>query len=272
MAAVTVGGREVVIERFTLVKAMRVITLLGLIQKSVPEITKAMAEFRAEYRETNVIELDRVQAKMQYGPTPVIGEDGEALFKDGELVTIPSPIDQMTEKDWERAGHVLRLRQSPSATELIMAVFPLAYEKAEQPVQRLLALVAMSNDDVARYVESGEIWDRVDDFAKKTIAPAYLDEVMELAVVAGETIEGQVMTKAKGLGDRVGNLLRLLGMGKTETTNSETSGMSSEPPVQPNTVSVSSLPASTDGSPETSSDSPGTPSSTSVESLSANAI
>jgi hypothetical protein len=166
MADVSSGGRKVH-ERFTLVKAMRVITLLGLIQKSVPEVTKAMVEFKREYRENNVIELDRVQAKMRYGPTPVLGDDGEALFNDGELVTIASPIDRMTEEDWERAGHVLKLRQSPSTTELVMAVFPVAYEQAEEPVQRLLALIAMPNDDVARYVKSGELWDRVDDVRRE---------------------------------------------------------------------------------------------------------
>jgi hypothetical protein len=273
MAEIEISGRKVVLERFTLVKAMRVITLLGLIQKSVPDITKAMTEFKREYRDSNVIELDRVQAKLQYGsPTPVLGDDGEVLYREGEIVTIPSPIDQMTEADWERSGHVLKLRQSPSTTEMLMAVFPVAYEQAEKPVQRLLALIAMPNDDVARYAETGELWDRVDDVAAKVIAPAYIEEVMELAVAAGEQVEGQVMTKARGLGDRVGNLLRLFGLRlPTETSDStqSTSTMSSEPPVQPNTISVSPSPSSSDGSPETSSDSTGTPSSRSESNLTA---
>jgi hypothetical protein len=272
MSDLEIGGRRVVIERFTLVKAMRVITLLGLIQKSVPEVTRAMVEFKREYRENNVIELDRVQAKMRFGPTPVLGDDGEALFKDGALVTIPSAIDRMTEADWERSGHVLKIRESPSTTELVMAVFPVAYEQAEEPVQRLLALIAMSNDDVARYVKSGEIWDRVDEFAQTVIAPAYLEEVMELAVVAGETIEGQVMTKAKSLGDRLGKLRGLFGMEKTESSQLETSETSNEQPVQPNTVSVTPSADSSPGHiPTESSSSPGTESSPSEPSLSASA-
>jgi hypothetical protein len=273
MADIEIGGRKVTVERFTLAKAMRVITLLGVIQKSVPEISKAMVEFKRDYQETNVIELDRVQAKMRYGPTPVLSDDGEALYRDGELVTLPSPIDRMTETDWERAGHVLKLRQSPSPTEMVLAVFPLAYEKAEQPVQRLLALIAMSNDDVSRYVASGEIWDRVDDFAQTVIAPAFLEDVMELAVVAGETIEGQVMDKARGLGDRMGNLLRLFGLKTPETTTSpETSETSSEQPVQPNIISATPLASGSPGpTPSESSDSPSTPSTPSDASLSATA-
>lgn len=265
MAEVEVGGRKVTLERFTLAKAMRVITLLSVIQKAVPEINKAMAEFRRNYEEANVIELDRVQAKMRYGPQPVLGEDGEPMFKDGELLTIPSPIDRMSETDWERAGQTLRLRQSPATGEIATALFPLAFERAEQPVMRLLALVAMPNDDVERYVASGEIWDRVDDYARDVIGKAYLEEIMELAVCAAETIEGQVMAKARGLGERAGNLRRLFGNEQPTRTTPNSSPMEpttlSEPPEPESTESVSDSPESSTGNPTESDNSPGTPSS-----------
>lgn len=280
MAPIKVHDREITLERFTLVKAMRVITLLGVIQKQIPEINRLMSEFKREYRQNNVIELDRVQAKMQYGPRPLLDEEGDPIMvrddkgeETNEVLTIPSPIDRMTEEDWQRSGQVLRLRQSPSTTEMLMAIFPVAYEHAEQPVQRLLALIAMKNDDVAKYVKDGSIWDKVDEFATDVIGPAYLEEVMELAVAAGETIDGQVMTKAKGLGDRVGNLLRLIGMGPTKTESKlETSPTSSEPPEKPNTDSASpSQDISPGPTPTESSDSPGTPSMRSDESLTATA-
>lgn len=263
MSTVEIAGRTIQIQRFTLVKAMRVMTLLSLIQKSVPEITREMAEFRREYAAGNVLELDRVQAKMRYGPRPVLGEDGEPLMQDGEILTMPSPIDRMTEADWDKSGQVLKLRQEPSTEELLAAVFPLAYERAEQPMTRLLALVAMDNADVERYVRSGEIWERVDEFVAEVIAKAYLEEVMELAVAVGEVIEGQVMAKTKELAGRAGNLGRLFGMRTTTPTTHEESGTSSEPPEQPSIESASSSPDSSDGTPTESSDSPGTPSATS---------
>ena len=260
MSEVQIGGKTVTLQRFTLAKAMRVITLLSVIQKAVPELNKAMAEFRREYGENNVIALDRVQAKMRYGPQPVLGEDGEAMFKDGVLVTIPSPIDRMTEEDWQRADQTLKLRQAPNTAELAAAIFPLAFEHAEQPVMRLLALVAMPNDDVERYVASGEIWDRVDDLARDVIGKAYLEDIMELAVASAETIEGQVMQKAKGLGDRMGKLRSLFGMQATTTPSPTESVTLSEPPESEKPESVSGSPESSVGNPIESDDSLGTPS------------
>lgn len=270
MTEVQIGEQKVTVERFTLAKAMRVITLLSLIQKSVPEINTAMAQFKRDYATENVVELDRVQAKMRYGPQPVVDEDGDPIMRKdpdgkptGDVLTIPSPIDRMTEQDWERAGHVLRLRDKPSTTELLTAIFPLIYEQAEQPVLRLLALVAMPNRDVMRYVRSDELWNRVDELADELISPAELGEVMELAVTAAEQVEGQVMDKAKGLGDRVGNLGRLFGI---QRKTSETSPTSSEQPEPPSIESASPSPDSSSGTPTESSASPGTPSTPSVPS------
>lgn len=268
---VNIGGRDIAVQRFTLAKAMRVLTLLSLIQKSIPQITKAISEFRHDYESENVVELDRVQAKMQYGPRPILGEDGEvAVHKEtGEPLFAPSPVDRMTEQDWERAGQSLKIRKSPSPTELMMAMFPLAIEHAEQPVMRLLALVTMDNDQVTQFIGRDEIWEQVDQRIRDTIAPAPLEDLMELAVVVGETIEGQVMQKAKALGGRTGNLLRLLGIEQPTSSSLETSTTLSEQPEPQSTESVSSTPAISTGSPTLSEDSPGTPSTRSETSQTA---
>lgn len=271
MSTVRFGDRDIVLERFTLTKAMRVITLLKLIQQSTKEIGKTAAEFRREYAADNVVELDRVEAKMRYGPRPIVDSDGELMFKDGVLVTEASPVDRMSEEDWERAGQVLRVRQEPTPQEMMWAVFPVAFEHAEEAVNRLLGLIIMSNADVDRYVKTGEWQDRVDELVASTIAPAYLEEIMELAVAAAELIEGQVMTKARALGDRVGKLRRMFGM-ETKTSTPETSETSSEPPEQPRTDSASLSPDSSTGpTPPPSSPSPGTPSTPSASNSLANA-
>lgn len=277
MGTVKVHDREVTIERFTMQKAMRVITLLGIVEKSIPEITKLAADYRREYREQNVIELDRAQARMEYGPRPVLDEEGAvAMREDGSVVTMPSPLDSLTDDDWERSGHKLRFNQSPSTAEVMLAVFPSVYEKAEQPVLRLLALVAMKNDDVSRTVRDGTIWDEVDRFAAEVIEPALLEEVMELAVAAGEQIEGQVMSKAKSLGARAGKLGKAFGLATDTPEQTEpvqpTSTTLSEQPEKPNTESSSVSLNATDGlTPTESLVSPGTPSITSAESLTATA-
>lgn len=269
MPTVHINGQDITIERMTLTKAMRVITLLSLIQKRVPEINRAMGEFRRAYVNENADELTRTEAKLRFGPQPVLGDDGEVMLRDdGEVLVLPSPIDRMTEQDWEQSGQVLKLRRQPSNTELLTAMFPLVYEHAEELVLRLLALVSMPNADVDRYVRSGEIKERMDERAQEVIAPAFLEEVMELAVTCAEQVEGQVMAKARELGDRTGKLRQLFGMGTTKPAATPTSNESQE---QPNSGSASTSPGSSDGSPIGSSASRGMPFKPSGPSLTASA-
>jgi hypothetical protein len=261
MTAIKVGGRDITVERFCFAKAMRVITLLKKLQQSAPEISKAASDFRREYMAGNIVELDRVQAKMRFGPQPIFDDENKPMFHEGELLTMASPVDRMTEQDWERSDQTLKIRQEPSTPEMVAAVFPVAYEHAEKTVAQLLGLVIMSNTKVLEYVAAGTLWEEVDRLAADVIAPAYIEDVMELVVVVAETIEGQVMTKVKGLGDRLGKIRRLLTGEKTKTDPSEGSPTSSEPPAQPSTEPVSDSPASSTGpTPEPSSLSPGTPS------------
>jgi hypothetical protein len=155
-SAVKVADRDIVLERVVVAKGLRIITLLNIIQKQVPELQREIAVFRSEYRKANVIELDPVQAKLEYPARPVLGDDGEPLFTAaGELLMRPSPIEQMTEADWQRSGGVVRFYQSPSFPEVLASVFPSVFEKAEEPLMRLLALVCMKNDDVVKHVQAG---------------------------------------------------------------------------------------------------------------------
>lgn len=265
-SAVKVADRDIVLERVVVAKGLRIITLLNIIQKQVPELQREIAVFRSEYRKANVIELDPVQAKLEYPARPVLGDDGEPLFTAaGELLMRPSPIEQMTEADWQRSGGVVRFYQSPSFPEVLASVFPSVFEKAEEPLMRLLALVCMKNDDVVKHVQAGTWQEECDRFRDEVLHNAYLDEIMHLAVAAAELIEGQVLETAKGLGDKVGNLLRLIGIERTsdEDQSSEVSETSNQSAGTSSTPSSSDTPSDTDGPQEPSPDSPGTPTSSS---------
>ena len=245
MPDVQISGQTVTVERFTLAKAMRVITLLQLIQKQVPEVTKEWAVFRKQYADEYGTEIDRIDAKARFG----------------------AALDDISDDEWERAGQKLRIPGSPSTAEVFFQMAPVIYERAEEVTLRLLGLIAMPNDTVNRYVRQGDIWERVDELVDELIRPAALDEIMELGLTAAEVIDGQVLAKAQTVRERAGNVARLFGMGtRAESTGSR---MSSESPVQPNTISVSPSPESSDGSQESSSDSPGTSSTTSETSSTA---
>jgi hypothetical protein len=243
MPDVQISGQRVTIERFTLAKAMRVVTLLSLIQKQVPEVTKEWAIFRKQYADEYATEIDRIDAKARFG----------------------GALEDISDEEWERAGQKLKIPGAPSTAEVFFQMAPVIYEKAEQVTLRLLGLIAMENELVNRYVAKGDIWERVDELVDELIKPAALDEIMELGLVAAEVIDGQVLAKAQTVKDRAGNVARLLGFKtKTDSTDPMTSR---ESPAQPNTISVSSSPDSSDGDQTGSEGSTGDSSRTSDTSL-----
>lgn len=233
MAAVEINGRTVTIERFTLAKAMRVITLLQLMQRAAPEITKAWATFRLDYAKDYGQTIDRINAIAQFG----------------------EPLARITDEEWERAGQKFTVPGSPSQAEVFFAMAPVFYEKVEDVTLRLLGLIAMDNDTVNRHVGQGDIWPEVDKLVDDVIRTAPLDEVMELLFVAAEVIDAQVLAKARGATERLGNVLRLLGLGRMiDSTASTTSNESRE---QPSSDSSTGSPSDTDGPPTSSGDSTG---------------
>lgn len=242
MPDVEINGTTVTIERFRLDKAMRVITLLKLLQQQAPEVSKAWAAFRKEYAEEYATDLDRNHA----------------------LAMFPRLRDSLTEEDWERAGQKHRIPGAPNTYEVFFEMAPVVYDKAEKVTLRLLGLIAMPNDLVSQYVKEDDIWKRVDEFVDETIRSADLDEILELVLTAAEVIDGQVLQKARSAGERVGNVLRLFGW-KTTTTTSETSGTSSGSPEQPSSSTSTGSPSDTSGTPtgsELSTGATSSPSST----------
>lgn len=236
MPDVTIGGTTVTIERFTLAKATRVMTLLQKIQQEVPEISRVWATFRNDYRRDyqTTTTLSRIEAVARWN------------------VDVP-------EEEWERAGQTFTMTvpAEPNQAEVFFQMAPLVYEQAEELTLRLLGLIAMPNDTVKRYAKDGTIWERVDEYVAEVIEDAPLEDIMELVVVAAEMADQQVLAKARSLRTRAGNMAALFGW---KTTASEDSTTSSDAPVQPSTVSVSSSPSTSSGPPTPSSDSPGTPS------------
>ncbi|MBA3688467.1 MAG: hypothetical protein H0W81_06535 [Chloroflexi bacterium] len=240
--------------------------MFGVMQKSIPDLVKAIGEFRHEYAEHNYIELDRVQARARFGPEYVRGEDGK-LEKNakGDLLTLPSMVDRITEEDWERSGQKFRMPDQPSSGETAAFMLPLAFEQAQEPTQRLIALMCVSNADVSRWAASGTLYEELDSYYAANIDTAPMEDVLELAVSVAEQFDASVLSKARGLSERMGKL-RATVFGE-EKKPVETPTTSSPSPDESSTSSVTSTPESSDGDPETSSSSPGISSQTSEPSL-----
>lgn len=249
---VELGSRRVTVERISGRKASRAFAELRIIGRAWPAIVNAAGEFRTAYEAANVVTLDRARAELEYGPRVLTDDDDnprtypDGHAKAGELIMYPGPLAHMTEDAWQAAGHKLELPRSPSTGELIAAVFPEALDVAEESVYRLLALFAMPNAEVKEYRRAGTLDAKLDELADELLDDAGAEELLELAVIAGEVIEDQFVRKAQSLGGRMGNALRLLGM-DPENLRAQTT------PEGPQTTDLSDGPTTTTTPPESTS-------------------
>jgi hypothetical protein len=232
---VVVGDRTIRIEDFSARKGLRVLRLLEHTANGVPAIQKRWGEYTREYEDTHTVDLDRTAARAQYPPRPlmreepVIDEDNNVrtdalgrpmvrrepvLGPDGEVLVGPDPLGHITDADWAASNNKLRQPRSPSFAEQVVAILPLAIELAEDEVSKMLGLIAMPNGDVRRHGREGldALWDKAAELGDE-ILDAPMDQVIELAVVAGESVEETYRLKVVDrLGGRLTAIAKLFGI------------------------------------------------------------
>lgn len=268
----TIAGRELTIEPPSGRKAAQAFALLRAVSRDLPELIRKWGEFEQQYEASHVVEFDRAEAMRRFGgPQPLLSE-GEVLRNEvtGEALTVPSALDEMSDEAWEAIGNVYRTRRSPDWWMTAAAVFSDASEAVEENVYRLLALFTIPNADVKELRKNGRLKDRLDELVDELLDDAGADELMELAVVAGEVVDGTFTAKARSLGEggRLGNALRLVGLSPTnrqtpsEPTQTDRSSGTEEPSTPSTDTPSSSRPTSPTDSGEPSGG-PLTPSSTS---------
>jgi hypothetical protein len=282
-ATVHLAGREVTIERVSGRKASRAFSILRQIGKDVPGIIEAWGKAQTDFEATHGVELTRVQAHARFAARPLL-DDGvpvrhpehllipapegsdlpprvEPHPRAGELVMAPSPLDGLTEEDWNSSGGVMRMPESPSWVQLVAAVFPMVLDAAEESVYTLLALFVATNDEVKRWRRSGNLDEELTRIVDELLDDALADELLELAVVCGEVVDDQFVSKAADLGDRLGKALRLVGL-SPERLRKRTPGNDSQTPPEASQTSESGGPETpTSPEPESTSASSSRPTS-----------
>lgn len=262
-----IGDRLVELERPNGVKATRALAELRQAGDAVRKITTAWGDFVREYEATHVIELDRVQARHRFPGRPLIDTSGDepqvVTDEQGDVVLAPSFVDQISDEDWQAAGGKLRLPSSPSREETIFALAPLALELAEDRVYRLLALFTLGNGEVVHARREGHLDQLLDEKVAELLETLYGDELLELAVACGELVDHHFRRKASALGERLGNALRLIGLGPAKVSPTTPAGPSTTSSSSTRPTSSSDSPPPTDGIPTPPSDSPPTSSSSS---------
>jgi hypothetical protein len=253
-----VGDRTIRIEAFSGRKGIQVLRAIEHIADGVPLIQDRWATYTREYEDRHTEDLDRAFARSQYGPEPMmredpVVEDGKALTdalgrplvrrepvmdSEGRIVMGHDPLGHMTEEDWAASGNKLRRPRTPRVEEQIVAILPMALELAEEQIAKLLGLIAMSNSDIKRYGREGSLWEKAAELGDDLL-DADLNELVELAVVAGESLRDEYQMKVRDrLGERMGAMLRLLGLdvgagresSETRSTTSPTSSTDSPTP------------------------------------------
>lgn len=249
---VKVGSRDIVIERPSGRKASRGLALMRKLSQAMPELNDKLAKYRRDYERNNHIELDRVQAKLRFSPRPLIDtETGLPKYDDaGDMILVPSAVDRMTEADWEAAGGVVRMPASPSQDEVFLAMFSDAVEVAEDHVTQLVALFTIGNQELADARKDGTDQELIEKRAADLLDDGYADELAELALLVAENLDHHFARKVKDMGDRVGNLMRLIGRqpGRAKTDP--------EPAAAPSTSTQQDSPSSTKPTSSTDSDEP----------------
>lgn len=271
--SVELGGRLVTIERPSGLKASRALALMRALSKAMPDLQGDLARFRRDYERENVLELDRVQAKLRFPPRPLVDDAGEYLVDEHDAVRyMPSPVDRLTDADWENAGGVYKIAASPSTPEIVAALFDRALEVAELHVYKLLALFTIGNRELKAARAAGNLDELLTTTADELLDDSFADELLELAVVVGETVDHHFVRKTRELGARTGKALRLLGIDLPTRTppaeESTTTSTSTDTPSDSRPSSSTDTAASTDGPPTSPSTPHGTSSSSSGDSVS----
>lgn len=210
MPKVKIGGNERLLHEFNGRKAIRATKIVRGISSGWPEILRALARFNREYEAENVVELDRATARSKFPPRPVAV---------GEGLEVVDPLGHLTDEDWEKSGNTLKLPRSPSFNEQVAAVFPVAFDLAEEQVLQLLALCVVDADELGQAARGGgteAVEELLHEKADDLLDEAELGELIELAVTGAEMVRAQVAEKLEELGDRVGNLLTLFGLGPSK--------------------------------------------------------
>jgi hypothetical protein len=240
---VTLGETTYRIAPFSNRKVLIAGRMMRKLSTTVSEINRHIAEFRNEYRERNREVVTR------------------------QMAAIPpwrEILDFMTAEDWEKTGGQVELRRDPTDQEVIVEVFPLAFDLAEDEVKQLLALVIIPNQELGAAALAGNQTAKLGEYGDRILDDGTIGEMIELVDAAAAAIREELNAKAPAVGR-----LRALWKGRQTPANDEaqttTNGGQPEEDSSKNAGSSTDSPARTDGDTTTSStESRGAPASASA--------
>jgi hypothetical protein len=223
---VTVGGRTYTVARLRGLKAQLILRESAKLAREYPKIGTMVAEFEQTYADENAVVLNRAEAEYRLG----------------------AAAGRISDDAWQSSGNQISLKSAPSTFERLFAAWPEILEVGERPVANLLAIVSLSNEELADADKADDLAAKIEDRRQEIWHNGEIEEIVELAIAGYEVSRGQ-------FAPLVGKVLPLLGllgipmMGEPEQTESGTSPTPTTTS-QPSSSSSETSPSSSTDSPE----------------------
>jgi hypothetical protein len=213
---VTIGGKEYTIQRFRGLKAILVMASITRIGRDVPDI---LADAAKEYYGRNKITVTEPMSKLERWQGFSAEDFDRAEKSTGKReIELPAPI---------------------TAREQVMTALPALLEHARTEVIRLFAILVVPNEELMIADKADNVNEVLDKYNDLFLYEAEVDELVDVALAAQETI----MQLEDSKRERLGKLLRGLTDSMGWTQASQTPVLPSTPTEEaPTSTSPTSTP------------------------------
>jgi len=206
---VSIGGRPYTVARFSTYKALLVAEVVTKVTQEARELFKEAQDFRREYREENPLQITRQMcmervAELESAETQCLAKAEDAP------VDVAEDSEDLSRQDWIDRGHLMAARkeswkrqlddmgdrayvempQDPDDTEVILAVFPKAFQMKEQLIE-VLALVVTPDADLEAEWHKDSVHTKLKKIGEDLIKNSEPEEIVELSLAAKEVVGDQ---------------------------------------------------------------------------------
>lgn len=216
---VTVGEREYVLRPFRGLKALTLMTSIGGLMKTLPDLQDQIAEVSRKHRDQNMVNIPRAAFELRY----------------------PEEAKNVSQEAWDSSDGVVRL-PDPDASlgweQIMLSVLPTVMDQAREQALNVLALVVIPDIDLQAADEVDQVQEKLAEISKQLLYGGTLDELAELALASVELVKDQFQGKVRELVEQVSEMF-----GGTEETEEE---------IQVGTVETAETPSETSSTPSES--------------------
>jgi hypothetical protein len=172
---IKLGGKEIVLERAKGYKALYIAEMLSDISTQVTEIIGEVQKKTEDYERDNKVTITRQMAQAR-------------------------GWDDIVEKMERENAVSIEVSEPPSAEQQVMFGFPLAFKLVQDEVLKLLALIAMPNDELKKLRRSNALEEHLLSAGDDMMADAEIGEIITLVAAAAELVQEQLDEQAEKLG------------------------------------------------------------------------